>query len=565
MQPDDDGCLKRSHGSAFHRVPGRARGNWSRLGDLIGRARWRSLGATPAMPGTEIRLALGAIPMGGMKEGSAGDEKVLFVRDASGVRAFQAKCPHLGAPLAKGEICGGRLYCPWHKAAFALADGSLEEPPALDSLTRYLVRIEGSEVVATLTPAPAPAKTASAAVESVLIVGSGAAAVACVKTLRREGYDGPITMVGREAHPPYDRTKLSKQFLAKPTPPEKVLIEPDFDQINKVERITGEVVKVDPSRRDITLGDGRTFEADAILVATGSRAVLPDFPGKDLGGVFILRSLDDAIRISEAARAGGSVVVVGAGFIGMEAAAFLNKRGLSVTVLAREEVPFAKRFGEAVGAALKQHHADNGVTFETGSVVRITGISRVEAVETKDGRRLPADIVLVGAGADPESSLIAGVEPGEGGGLEVGGDLKLADGVWIAGDIAAFPERASSETARIEHWRLAQQHGTHVAHAILGRSGVFAGAPFFWSNQGDKRLDYGGYAKGFDRIIVQGDPSALDIIAYYVTGDRVTAACSIGRNSAFTAFLHLLGLGSLPSAAEIEAGADLPTLAREAA
>jgi NADPH-dependent 2,4-dienoyl-CoA reductase/sulfur reductase-like enzyme len=242
-----------------------------------------------------------------------------------------------------------------------------------------------------------------------------------------------------------------------------------------------------------------------------------------------------------------------------------RRRRLSVTVLAREEVPFAKRFGEAVGAALKQYHADNGVTFETGSVVRITGISRVEAVETKDGRRLPADIVLVGAGADPESSLIAGVEPGEGGGLEVGGDLKLADGVWIAGDIAAFPERASGETARIEHWRLAQQHGTHVAHAILGRSGVFAGAPFFWSNQGDKRLDYGGYAKGFDRIIVQGDPAALDFIAYYVTGDRVTAACSIGRNSAFTAFLHLLGLGSLPSAAEIEAGADLPTLAREAA
>ena len=180
------------------------------------------------MPATEIRLPLDAIPMGGMKEGAAGDDKVLFVRDASGVRAFQAKCLHLGAPLAKGEICGGRLYCPWHKAAFALADGSLEEPPAVDSLTRYPVRIEGSEAIATLTPEPAPEKTAKSSVESVLLVGSGAAAVACVKTLRREGYDGRITMVGRETHPPYDRTKLSKQFLAKPTPPEKVLIEPDF-------------------------------------------------------------------------------------------------------------------------------------------------------------------------------------------------------------------------------------------------------------------------------------------------------------------------------------------------
>lgn len=517
------------------------------------------------MPATEIRLALDAIPMGGMREGASGDDKALFVRDASGVRAFQAKCPHLGAPLAKGEICGGRLYCPWHKAAFAVADGSLEEPPALDSLTRYPVRIEGSEAVATLTPEPAPSKSASAPAESVLIVGSGAASVACVKTLRREGFQGRITMVGREVHPPYDRTKLSKQFLAKPTPLEKVLIEPDFAQANSVERVTEEVTKVDPAARAITLKDGRTLKADAILIATGSRAAMPDFPGKDLDGVFTLRSLDDALRVSEAAGEGKRVVVVGAGFIGMEAAAFLTKRGLSVTVLAREEVPFVKRFGEAVGAALKQYHAGNGVVFEKGSVARIAGSGHVEAVETEDGRRLPADIVLIGAGAKPETDLIAGVEPDESGGLKAGGDLRLAEGVWIAGDIAAFPEKASGETARIEHWRLAQQHGTHVAQAILGRGGDFAGAPFFWSNQGDKRLDYGGYAKGFDRIIVQGDPAALDVIAFYVTGDRVTAACSIGRNGVFTAFLHLLWLGRLPSAAEIEAGADLPALARDAA
>jgi NADPH-dependent 2,4-dienoyl-CoA reductase/sulfur reductase-like enzyme len=290
--------------------------------------------------------------------------------------------------------------------------------------------------------------------------------------------------------------------------------------------------------------------------------VLPDFPGRDLDGVFTLRSLDDAVRLSEAAGEAKSVVVVGAGFIGLEAAAFLNKRGLSVTVLAREDVPFAKRFGAAVGAALKRYHAGNGVAFATGSVARIAGTGRVEAVETEDGRRLPADLVLVGAGAEPETGLVAGVAPDASGGLPVGGDLTLAEGVWIAGDIAAFPETASGETARIEHWRLAQQHGTHVARAILGRGGAFAGAPFFWSNQGDKRLDYGGYAKGFDRIVLQGDPDALDFIAYYVTGDRVTAACSIGRNTAFTAFLHLLGLGRLPPAAAIEAGADLPALAR---
>lgn len=516
------------------------------------------------MPATEIRIALDAIPMGGMAEGSAGEDKVLFVRDASGVRAFQAKCPHLGAPLAKGEICGGRLYCPWHKAAFTLAEGSLEEPPALDGLDRFPVRIEGQEAIATFAPEPAPEKKSVTGPRSVLVVGAGAAAVACVKTLRREGFSGTITLVGREAHPPYDRTKLSKQFLAKPTPPEKTLIEPDFAQANGVERVTDEVERVDPATRQVTLKGGRTLSAEALLVATGSRAAMPDFAGKDLDGVYTLRSLDDAVRLSGAAEDGKRVVVIGAGFIGMEAAAFLTKRGLSVTVLARDEVPFAKRFGEAVGAALKAYHSGNGVTFERGAVARIAGSGHVEAVETEDGRTLPADIVLVGAGAKPETGIVSGVEADESGGLPVGSDLRLADGVWIAGDIAAFPERTSGLRARIEHWRLAEQHGTHVAHAILGRSGPFSGAPFFWSNQGDKRLDYGGYAPDFDRIVIQGDPAALDFIAFYVKDGQAKAACSVGRNKPFTAFLHLLGEGRLPSAAEIEAGADLPALAKGA-
>lgn len=511
----------------------------------------------------EIRLALDAIPLGGKAEGkgAAGEDAVLFVRDADGVRAFQAKCPHLGAPLAKGEICGGRLYCPWHKAAFALADGGLEEPPALESLTRYPVRIEDGEAVATLTPMPSPARRAETPVGTVLIVGTGAAAAACVTTLRREGFAGTITMVGREGHPPYDRTKLSKQFLAKPTPAEKTLLEPDFAAAHRVERVEAEVTRVDPAGRSVALADGRTLTGDALLIATGSRAVVPDFAGKDLDGVLTLRSLDDAVRLSEAAERATRVVVIGAGFIGLEAAAFLTKRGLSVTVLSREAIPFAKRFGEAVGAALKRYHASNGVTFVTGSVARIAGTGSVEAVETAEGARLPADLVLIGAGAAPETGIVAGAEPDETGGLPVAADLRLADKVWVAGDIAAFPERGSGATARIEHWRLAQQHGTHVARAMLGAEGAFAGAPFFWSNQGDKRLDYGGYAPDFERIILQGDPAALDFIAYYVRENRAVAACSVGRNPAFTAFLHLLSEGRVPSPDAIESGADLTALA----
>lgn len=506
---------------------------------------------------TEIRKALTEIPLGGMAEASRGDAKVLFVRDAEGVRAFQAKCPHLGAPLAKGEICGQRLYCPWHKAAFTLADGALEEPPALDALTRYPVRIEGGEAVAVLEPLARTRPAPRGEGIRVLIVGTGAAAVACATTLRRLGFAGTIAMVGREDHPPYDRTKLSKQFLAKPTPAERTWLEPDFYAAHRIEPVHGTATRIEPGARRVTLADGRSLDADALVIATGSRAAVPDFPGTDLPGVHTLRSLDDAVALSAAAENAERIVVVGAGFIGLEAAAFLTKRGLSVTVLSREAVPFAKRFGEDVGAALKRYHAGNGVRFVTGGVARLVGAGRVQAVETQDGGRLPADLVLIGAGAAPETGIIAGVEPREDGGVAVGADLALAEGVWLCGDIAAFPERGSGATARIEHWRLAEQHGIHAARAILGEGGAFAAAPFFWSNQGDKRLDYGGYSPGFDRVILRGSAEDLDFIAYYVSDGRAVAACSIGRNPEFTAFLHLLGEGRVPSPADLEAGVDL--------
>ncbi|MGX5774636.1 FAD-dependent oxidoreductase [Methylorubrum zatmanii] len=508
----------------------------------------------------EIRIGIGDIPLGGMAEGKDGETSVLFVRDAAGIRAFQPKCPHYGAPLAKGMLCGQRLYCPWHKAAFSIGDGALLEPPALEGLKRYPVRIEGEEAVARLEPVEAETPERSSAIRHLVVVGTGAAAVAAVTTLRREGFSGEITMIGREGHPPYDRTMLSKTFLAKPTPPEKALLEQDFYAAHAVDAVRGSATRIDPAGRSVTLEDGRTISGDALLIATGSRAVLPDFPGADLDGAVTLRSLDDAVALSERAQKAARIVVVGGGFIGLEAAAFLTKRGRAVTVLAREEWPLAKRFGEAVARGLKRFHEGKGVGFRQGEVGRIVGDGTVTGIELKDGGRLDADLVLIGAGAAPESGMIDGVEPREDGGLAVGSDLALAPQVWIAGDIAAFPEHGSGSRARIEHWRLAQQHGMHVARAILGEAKPFRDAPFFWSNQGEKRLDYGGYAPGFDRIVMRGNPDELDFIAFYVKEDRAVAACSIGRNAEFTAFLHLLGEGRLPSPADLDRGVELTGL-----
>ena len=510
----------------------------------------------------EVRAVEADIPMG-LTQVEDGDAKVLFIRDAHGLRAFQAKCPHYGAPLAKGEICGQTLYCPWHKAAFDIGDGSLVQPPALKGLDQYPIRTEGEHVVATLSPlAKAGASPRAHDTRTFVIVGTGAAAVAAAITLRDEGFGGRLIMVGRESGQPYDRPKLSKNFLAKKTDPAAMLLEKDFYGAVDAEFLSSEARTIDVATRTVTLADGTVLEPDALLIATGSRAVVPPFAGGDLGNVFTLRSLADAEAISAAAETAKTIVVVGGGFIGLEAAAFLTKRGLAATVVSPEPLPLAGRMGDDIAHALKVHHEGAGVRFMQGKVAEFEGDGRVAQVRLEGGATLPADMVLIGAGAAPETDAITGIAKREDGGIAVGPDLTCAPGVWLAGDVAAFPEPRSGGTARIEHWRLAQQHAIHAARGMLGRSEPFHDAPFFWSNQGDKRLDYAGYASDWDEIVTRGAPAKLDFISYFIKDGKALAACAIGQNPQMIAFLHLLNEGRMPKASDL-AGSDLLQVAAE--
>ena len=501
--------------------------------------------------GGEVRAVEAAIPMG-MTQVEDGDNKVLFIRDERGLRAFQAKCPHYGAPLAKGEICGHTLYCPWHKAAFDVGDGALMQPPALKALDRYAIRTEGEHVVVTLEPlARSGDRPQAHDSRTFAIVGTGAAAVAAAITLRDEGFGGRLIMVGRERGQPYDRPKLSKNFLAKKTEPAAMLLEKDFFAAVKADFLASEAKIIDVATRTVTLADGTVLTPDALLVATGSRAVVPPFPGRGLGNVFTLRSLADAEAISTAAEAAKTLVVVGAGFIGLEAAAFLTKRGLAATVVSPEALPLAARMGDDVARALKMHHEGAGVRFMQGKVAEIEGEGHVARVRLESGDVLPADMVLIGAGAAPMTEAITGVAKRDDGGIEVAPDLTCAPGVWLAGDIAAFPDPHGGGAARIEHWRLAQQHAIHAARGMLGQSEPFHDAPFFWSNQGDKRLDYAGHAADWDEIVTRGDPAKLDFISYYVKDGRALAASAVGQGPQMIAFLHLLGQGRMPEASEL--------------
>ncbi len=510
------------------------------------------------MASAEIRVTIGDVPMNGMKQAEDGDAKVLFVRDAEGIRAFQAKCPHYGAPLAKGAICEGRLYCPWHKAVFDVTDGVLLAPPALEGLKRYPVRLEGGVAVATLDAIATEPPRPQGEDRTVVVVGTGAAGMATVTTLRFAGFAGRVVMIGREEAGPYDRTKLSKAFIAKQTDPASLLV-PDFASLHEVEMVRGTAARIEPASRRVTLEDGRSFTGDALVVATGSKAAVPDLPGVALGNVHTLRSLDDGVALSTAAAEGGSVVVIGSGFIGLETAAFLTKRGLRVTVVSPEPLPFAKRFGDEVAGVIKANQEAIGVTLLQGEVAALEGEGKVEAVVLKDGRRLHPDLVVIGAGASPETAAFAGVPLREDGGIVVDATLSVAPGAWLGGDIAAYPEARGGGLVRIEHWRLAEQHGAHIAHAILGDAKPFTAAPFFWSNQGDKRLDYAGYTKDWDSTITRGDTAKFDFITFYIKDGQARAACAIGRNDEMIAFLHHLDAGTMPSASALEAGNAIPT------
>lgn len=502
---------------------------------------------------TEVRAVEADIPMG-MTQVEDGDAKVLLIRDANGLRAFQAECPHAGAPLAEGAICGRTLYCPWHKAAFNIGDGALLEPPALDGLAQYPIRTEGEKIVVALEPmAEARPSTRAHDARTFVIVGSGAAAAAAIKTLRHEGFGGKLVVIGREAGNPYDRTILSKFFLSEKSNPGMAALETKFHASHGVEFLMGPATRIEPAKRSVTLQNGSTITGDALLVATGSRPVVPHFAGGDLKSIFALRSLEDAVALNDAAETARTVTIIGGGFIGLEAASFLTKRGLSATVVTPEPLPLATRFGDDIAHALKVYHEGTGIRFIQGKVARFEGEGRVTSVRLEGGDTLTTDLVLIGAGASPETAIIDAPKRDDGS-IAVDSGLKLAPGVWLAGDIAAFPEAHSGTIARIEHWRLAQQHGVHAARAMLGDEAPFTGVPYFWTSQGDNRLGYAGYAHEWDRIVTHGDVGKLDFISYYIRDGKALAASANGRTKAMIAFLHRLNENGPPPLEEVEGG-----------
>lgn len=481
--------------------------------------------------------ALASLPDGGMAGVDVQGQPVLLLRHGAEVTALSGTCPHAGGKLAEGALHDGRIICPWHKATFCARTGDLLEPPAVDALPRYAVRVQdGRVLVGDPEPAPEPAARTDDP-RCFVIIGGGAAGGVAAITLRQLGFGGRLVLIDTENRVPYDRTLLSKYFLSGTQSGEKSPLQPQpFFRQHAIERLTGMVTQVDPARRVVHLGDGAALPYDSVLIATGARPMRPDWPGADLPHVFLLRSRMDADAILRRAEQAERVAVIGASFIGMEVAASLRERGLDVTVVAKESAPFEKQLGAEIGNAFTQLHQQQGVSFRFNAAV-----ARIDAagVALGSGEVIPADFVVIGLGVRPVPVAIAGVDPQEDGGLAADAELRVTDGIYVAGDSAHFPLRGDGPSIRVEHWRVAEQHGRTAAQNMLGRQVRYDAVPVFWTIQYMKRLDYVGHAKDWDNILVHGDLAKPEFLAYYVKDGKVAAAAGFGRDQDMAAVIAL--------------------------
>jgi len=469
------------------------------------------------------------IPDGGILIGQAAGEPVLLVRRGQDVWAVAAACGHWGFPLADGIVVDCQIRCPVHHAWFDCRTGEAVGPPSPRDIHTWEVFREGDRVRVGVKRPGVATRTSSDGPASVVMVGAGGAADAAAAMLRREGYHGPITLIGRDAEfIPMDRPNLSKDYLSGVAPEEWLPIRSEsFYEKNDLTLMPGvEVTKLEPAAHRLHLADGRTLEYGALLLATGAAPVRLDIPGASLPHVFTLRALPETRGILARVVKDQPAVVIGASFIGLEAAASLRARGMDVHVVAPDARPLERILGPELGDFVRALHEEHGVVFHLG---RKPASITAKDVTLDDGTKLAAELVVMGVGVRPLTSLAeaAGLEVDKG--VVVDEFLRTsAPDVYAAGDIARYPVPGGSQ--RIEHWVVAQQQGQTAARNMLGRNERFKTVPFFWSQHYDVQINYVGHAERWDAIQVAGSIAKRDATVAYRAGGRIVAVATLFRD-----------------------------------
>jgi NADPH-dependent 2,4-dienoyl-CoA reductase/sulfur reductase-like enzyme/nitrite reductase/ring-hydroxylating ferredoxin subunit len=468
--------------------------------------------------------------------GHVGDEEILLVRSGSEIFAIGAHCTHYHGPLAEGIVTGESVRCPWHHACFDLRTGEATRAPALTPVAVWKVEQQGDRIVVREKleqPRPEIMPQPPTDVPGrIVIVGGGAAGFAAAEMLRRQDFSGSIVMLSSDAAAPVDRPNLSKDYLAGSAPEDWLPLRPDdFYAEAKIDlRLDTEVTSIVTKAGHVVTAGGETIPYDRLLLATGAEPVRLLIPGIDQPHVHVLRSLPDSRAIITLADGARRAVVIGASFIGLEAAASLRARSIEVHVVGLEQRPMERVLGPELGDFVRALHEEHGVIFHLGDTV--TAIDGKRAT-LKSGGVIEADVVVVGVGVRPRLGLAeqAGLAIDRGVTVDIYLETSVP-GVYAAGDIARWPDPHSGENIRVEHWVVAERQGQTAARNMLGQRERFDAVPFFWSQHYDVPINYVGHAEKWDEIAVDGDIAAKDCLLQYKSKGRVLAVASIYRDVA---------------------------------
>jgi len=474
--------------------------------------------------------------------GHVGEQAVLLVRSGSEIFAIDAHCSHYHGPLAEGLVVGDSIRCPWHHACFDLRTGEATRAPALTPLAVWQVEHEGDRIFIrqkreqpkprTRGPVDAPGK--------IVIVGGGAAGFAAAEMLRRQEFRGSIVMLSDDAAPPVDRPNLSKDYLAGSAPEDWLPLRADtyYTEAGIDLRLNSNVTSIDTRARNVIIAGGGTIAYDRLLLATGAEPVRLPIPGADQPHVHTLRSLADCRAIIASISGARRAIVIGASFIGLEAAAALRARDIEVHVVAPEQRPMERVLGPGMGDFVRALHVEHGVIFHLGdTVVAIDG----KRATLKSGGVLEGDVVVVGVGVRPRLALAehAGLKLDRGVAVNAFLETSIA-GIYASGDIARWPDPHSRENIRVEHWVVAERQGQTAARNMLGQREIFDAVPFFWSQHYDVPINYVGHAEKWDNIDIDGDIAARDCLLKYKSNGRVLAVASIYRDLASLQAAHAM-------------------------
>jgi 3-phenylpropionate/trans-cinnamate dioxygenase ferredoxin reductase component len=402
--------------------------------------------------------------------------------------------------------------------------------------------------------------------QTVVVVGASLAGGTAAATLRDEGFDGRIVLIGDEPDLPYQRPPLSKTYLRGEASRDDLLVRPDdwWTEAAVETRLGRRVDTLDAATRTVVLSDGEAVRFDRCLIATGVRNRALEVPGADLEGVVHLRSIADSDRIRAAATKAGHAVVVGMGFIGAEVAASLRRLGVEVTVIEVFETAMRKVLGRRLGEVLASIHRDHGVTLRFNDAVeRFEGAGHVERVVTRDGDAIDCDLVVVGVGTEPATEAVGALALAADGGVEVDTRLETAvPGVFAAGDVASHAHPVLGRV-RVEHFDNAVKMGTHAARAMLGSTAPFDDPHWFWSDQYDHHLQMGGVAVT-DDMVVRGSLEDRSFCAFFLDDAGVLrASVALNRPKECRRSLPLIRAAVAPDRALLaDPDVDLRTLGR---